>query len=246
MDDYVDLSCLMHLALVASSLGFVSMVDAKKLRWWDYLLIFLFTVELPFVYFFPTWFILLLFALGVGVPFLFSHRKNGIWMISEFFFAYYFLTISILIFEPGIPFYHGLLMISKPKTILWIFASPVFLLLTFLSAKFVDRFYHFHRYRQDVIMQINEKKYRFRAYYDTGNTLLHKGLPVIFITSENEKLFASTHAELLSAESVSGKSSFAAYLALLAKDGKKYQAVYVAISKQDGFHGCECLLNAYL
>ena len=90
---------------------------------------------------------------------------------------------------------------------------------------------------------INDKKYVFNGYMDSGNTLMHDNTPVIFINKNmnfnfDEKIFVNT---------LTGNNVLKGKKCLISINGKSsYTYAYLCSSNENDFNGCECLLNIYL
>ena len=84
-------------------------------------------------------------------------------------------------------FYNGLFFIENKFDFFILFTYPVIFLLIYLVTLFVDKSYHLSSYKNDVILLLNGKKYKIKAYFDTGNVLLYNQIPVIFMIERWKK-----------------------------------------------------------
>ena len=155
---------------------------------------------------------------------------------------YYFLCGIISILDI-LFFYHNFYLIF----FLNIFTYPVIFLLIYLVTHFVDKSYHLSSYKNDVILLLNGKKYKIKAYFDTGNVLLYNQIPVIFMIENASPISKDNFKIEILAKTINGNKMYFAKEVLISLDGsEEYKCSYLCLIKKDSFNGCELLLNAYL
>lgn len=133
-------------------------------------------------------------------------------------------------------------MIFTPSSFFYILISPLLLLIINIITKSIKSLILLKRYRYNVKLTLDDENYEVSAYFDSGNTLKYKDLPVVFLTKTMkkknltyEKMYVRGIGNSYS-EYVKGKILFE----------NKESEVYCAYVKKKSFNGCDCLLNVYL
>ena len=124
---------------------------------------------------------------------------------------------------------------------------PISFLILKIVTYLVDKMYHLGNYSLNLILNFEGKHAKVKGYYDTGNTLKYKGLPVIFFKRSAFPFELPKKYETIEYQTISGFNSTKLYLASVILNDQKESLVYVAlVGNENSFNGCECLLNVYL
>ena len=247
MNIYMDLSVLLLGSMGLTSLFFAKTILNIEIKKISYL--FIFIINSIFILLIYTLsfisLIIIVFINGIYIKIIFKDKYKSAFIL--FFFCYFGLEIVLYLFSNGLTFKNYLIVITKPRGILYALIVPIFFLALICATIFVDKVYRLGNYKVNAIIQKNDKKALFNAYFDTGNTLKYDGVPVVFCIEENWIL---DKEELIDIEvsTINGNSILKGVKALLRIiDSKESYFVYVAfVSSMNSFHGCELLLNAYL
>ena len=241
MEAYVDLSYIFHLLLCISSVKFsriISNVAFSKTK----LILLEITSIITYinVFFFANAIrINLIYYLIVFAVF---YRKKFITPMLTFLFSYYSQIAIIRIFTNKIYLFKGVLMIYQPFGFFYILICPLLLLIVYLVTRSIKSLVLLKKYRYEVKLTIENKSYNLSAYFDSGNTLKFKDLPVVFLIEELKDKDASY--EKLLVEGIGKQNS--EYLKGKIIFQEKEKEVYFAYVKKRSFNGCKCLLNVYL
>ena len=133
-------------------------------------------------------------------------------------------------------------MIFMPSSFFYVLISPLLLIIINLITKSIKSLIMLKKYRYNVKLTLNDKSYETSAYFDSGNTLKYKELPVIFLTNEMKDKNVMYERMLVNgigreySEYIKGKILF----------DNKEKDVYFAYVRKKSFNGCKCLLNVYL
>lgn len=248
MNLYLDLSVLVSLLLGCTS--FISLkvlVNQEFSKGLSILFVLFHALFFFFIYIDQVLSYLCYFTFTIAFGILLFKRKVFIHLMIYYFF-YFGISLFLASLNEGIHFYHAFMMIYSPKGILLSLWIPIWGIFMCLSSLFVDKYFHLRNYIQEVELTINQKSYVFNAYFDTGNTLRYKNTPVIFIGNMKNEMDSSLFKEKIPFNTLTGSSFILGTKGLLTIKGKKDSYfVYVAFNqKQEEFHGCKCLLNAYI
>ena len=214
MDIYIDLSLINYFLNSIISLFLIKNLSLKNIKFYYFIILSVINcLQLTFIY-------LILYL-------LFSY-------ISQFL---------IMLSFNGLVYYKGIFIINKSVQALSLLCYPIILIIIFIISIFVDKLYRFRNYKEKVFLIINDKKYVFNGYMDSGNTLMHDNTPVIFINKNmnfnfDEEIFVNT---------LTGNNVLKGKKCLISINGKSsYTYAYLCSSNENDFNGCECLLNIYL
>ena len=112
------------------------------------------------------------------------YKNKFIIPLLNFIFAYYSQIAIMTIFTSYLYLYKGVIMIYKPIGFFYILISPLLLIVIELITRSIKSLILLKKYRYKVRVEIKNKIYNLSAYFDSGNTLKFKDLPVIFLTDE--------------------------------------------------------------
>ena len=133
-------------------------------------------------------------------------------------------------------------MIYNPRGVFYILMCPLISITINLITRSIKALRFLRRYRYNVRLDIHNKIYNTSAYFDSGNTMKFKDLPVVFLTEELKDKNVSY--ERLLVEGIGKECS--EYLKGKIYFEDKEKEVYFAYVKKRSFNGCKCLLNVYL
>ena len=164
-----------------------------------------------------------------------------------FFILFFIINFFLTLITDDIKLLHIYLSINSPKGIIYSILVPIFGISLYLAMKFVDSIFHLHAYKTKCIISKDSQKACFLGYFDSGNTLKVDNVPVIFC-NRSSWLFPLTNEKDIEVSTINGEKIYRGYEALINIDGKNEDVfVYVILNdNNDGFNGCEILLNAYL
>ena len=116
-----------------------------------------------------------------------------------------------------------------------------------VSSKRVDSLFHLHVYKTTCVLTKEDKKFAFKAFYDSGNTLKYDNVPVVFCVKKLWNFSLESPVEI-EANGINGSKKYQGYEALLSfgEKDENFFVYVVLLDDVNSFHGCEMLLNAYL
>lgn len=242
MNAYIDISYIFHLLLIMSSLKLTKIISnntltRKKVIVLEitslilYINVLLFTNQSVI---FNTFYYIIIF-------FLFCKSKFIIALLS-FLFSYYSQIAIIRIFTNTIYLYKGVLMLFTPYSFFYILMCPLIILIIQIVTRSIKSLILLKKYRYEIKLTIQNKIYNLSAYFDSGNTLKFKDIPVIFLT--NELKDKNIEYERLLIEGIGKETSEYLKGKILFQNEEK--DVYCAYVNKKSFNGCKCLLNVYL
>lgn len=242
MNAYLDISYIFHLILCISSAKFMKIISNYKLTRKKIFFLEITSLVLYinlFVFFEKSMIYNVLYFLLVFYIFF---KKDFLKPLFSFVFAYYSQIAIIRIFTNGIYLYKGIIMIHNPTSFLYILICPLLLLIIEIITRSIKSLIMLKKYRYEVKIIIQNKIYNLNAYFDTGNTLKFKELPVIFLS--NDLKDKNVEYEKILVEGIGKENS--EYLKGKILFENKEKDVYCAYVNKKSFNGCKCLLNVYL
>lgn len=247
MNLYIDLSIVSLILQGVSSLYFLKNILMKPVKWYNFIF-FGIVSTLPLLsFYFNGYIVLTIYYLLVIINLYVLFKKQVISSIFLFLLFRFISEIVILLFFKGVKLKYDFIFISDKSGLISLISYPLIIILTISSTLFVDKIYHFNHFKERIIIVINNKKYDILAYFDTGNVTTLKGNPVIFIGQNIIEIEPSLFNKKLTITTLAGKEEISVCECLVnIPINKEYKFAYIAIRDVDNFHGCECLLNAYL
>lgn len=242
MNAYIDLSYIFHIFLVINSSILSKNISNIKFKMKNILLICATGILLYFN---------ILFAHSRGFYlniiyyiFLFYlfYKNKFVLPLMTFIFSYYSQVAIIKIFTNTIYLYKGIVMLYTPESFMYILISPLIIFIIELITKSVKSLKLLKKYRYDVEVIVEEKTFKTNAYFDSGNTVKFKNLPVVFLTKELKDKNACYEKLLI--EGIGYQNSEYKKGKILFEEKEK--DVYFAYVNKKSFNGCKCLLNVYL
>lgn len=243
MDIYIDLSLINYFLNSIISLFLIKNLSLKNIKFYYFIILSVINcLQLTFIYqnFYICLTLYLLLNLLIFIK-LFK-KECVLYLILYLLFSYISQFLIMFSFD-GLVYYKGIFIISKSVQALSLLCYPIILIIIFIISIFVDKLYRFRNYKEKVFLIINDKKYVFNGYMDSGNTLMHDNTPVIFINKNmnlnfDEEIFVNT---------LTGNNVLKGKKCLISINGKSsYTYAYLCSSNENDFNGCECLLNIYL
>lgn len=248
MNVYLDLMVVAHILLCLVSVFFVNRVSTNRFKKRGGFKLVTLTCPIIFCIYFRWWIAAIIILLVRVLIFVLFFKKHFLSPLLCYYFCYYGLAILMSLITEDASLYHFVFTLHAPRGMLILLVIPLFLVIQFFVIKAVDAIYHLKNYKMDAILMVEGKSAKFRCYFDTGNTLKYKGVPVIFCLKKNWPFPIKNTKETMTYEAMQEEGKITleeALLSLKEKDEKTF--VYVAlVDRKEDFNGCECLLNAYL
>ena len=246
MNIYMDLSFLLQICLGYASLYFTKILLVKKSKAYLEVIFILsvgFSIFLVYVSLIQA---ILIYYVFISIFLLLIFEKNYFKSLFLYFFCYSLLTFIIEHLSIYNSIYNFILVINSPKGMLSYLFAPLFIISLYLSVKLVDNLFHLHNYKTSCYLIKNDKKAYYTCYFDSGNTLKHNNIPVIFI-SKGKYIFEIEENEEIEIETINDIKKTKMERCLLSLEDKNESFyVYVILTDKIDFNGCEILLNAYL
>ena len=242
MEAYIDISYIFHLLLCISSLKLIKIISNSVLSKKKIVILEITSLVLYLNVLFFTENSILFNAFYFIVIFYMFYKNKFLTPLFTFIFSYYSQIAIIRIFTNSIYLYKGVLMIYNPSGFFYIFVCPLLILIIEVITRSIKSLVMLKKYRYEVTLKIKDKSYNLNAYFDSGNTLKFKDLPVIFLTEELKD--KNIEYEKMLVEGIGKENS--EYLKGKILFENKEKDVYCAYVKKKSFNGCKCLLNVYL
>lgn len=251
MDIYLDLSFVANIVVHSLSLFYIYIIFEFKNKYYKNLLIvfllsfIVFTLPLfviDNIYIYLIYDVLILIAL---LP-----NKQKLYMIISYISIYNILIGLAQLFNSGLIVKTQMLVINKPistfGTLLLLIPIIIIYLLSFLLKKQIL----LQHYKYIVYVKINNNIYKLKGYFDSGNTLMSNGKPVIFIKKNvliNEKLHGG---EIIKYQTLNNtiREDYGYEGEILIKSNykKTYKKIIFSLVSDDYyFNNCDCLLNVF-
>ena len=242
MEAYIDISFIFHILLCMSSLYLMKILSNVTLSKKKIIFLLLSSVILYFnVLLFTNMSIVLNTFYYIFIFFVF-YKGKFLKPLFAFIFAYYSQLSLITIFTNNLYLYKGVIMIYRPMGFFYILICPLLLLIIEIITRSIKSLILLKKYRYEVKVNVQNKTYNLSAYFDSGNTLKYKELPVIFISDEYKD--KDLVYENIVVQGIGKQVS--EYLKGTIYFQNKEKEVYCAYVKKRSFNGCKCLLNVYL
>ncbi len=251
MDVYLDLTLLMNSLIYGFIFLYIRKISEIKFSLVrKIIVIFLLLTKFYFLPIVPGEFAFFYYIYDI-IIYLLLFNKKKIYTSVLFIFLYYLFSTFFMFIEPHILFYKKLLVISSPTATLKLIFLPIPLLLGYYCLSILKKKYVQYKYSYNGQLKYLDQIVSLRGYLDSGNTLLVKGLPVIFIKSNLGLKLTSDDTILIEYITVNGiKNKQEGYLGKIALKTKKdviiKQVIFSIVKGEHSFHNCDCLLNAYL
>ena len=237
MESYVEITFLHNFGTLLLSFAMASYCNVQPIPWYK-MVIYAFVISaMGSLVFFKgsIWLILL-----VEILFLLMFYKTWkSWLMMQVIRCLWYMS-AFGIYQGS---FHNLLWfvpIHKPVVWLWIFYALLFLL---LKVKWKDMLARSH-YCYYVQFILHNKKIKVKGFLDSGNLMVHEGLPVLFISSKYEAYFKEQDIKWIVINTVQDTSLVCAYMCNAALEGCQSHKVLVCCKKEIRLPlNCEVLLN---
>lgn len=243
MNVYIDLSILNYFLNSIISLFLIKNLSLKVIKFYYFIILSIINCfQILFIYqnIYICYSLYLILNLLIFIK-LFK-KECILYLILYLLFSYISQFLIMICFN-GLIYYKGIFVINNSGQVLSLLSYPIILIIIFIISIFVDKLYRFRNYKEKVFLIINDKKYVFNGYMDSGNTLMYNNTPVIFI---NKKFIFDYDEEIL-VNTLTGNNFVKGKKCLISINGKiSYNYAYLCTSNESDFNGCECLLNIYL
>lgn len=247
MNFYIDLTAALLFLQGISGLFFIKNVMGSAIKK-RYYIVFGFVSIIPLLSLYVNYYIVLICNLIVTFL-IFRSCFEKQWFIAELLIIIYklFTQIMILLCFKGIKLRYDFLIVTSPRGALTIICYPLLFLVTFMVTLFVDKTFRIGSFKEEIILVINNKKYKLIGYLDTGNIITYNGTPVIFIAKNKISLTDLSFDKEILLKTLTGEEKIKIGECLInIPHNQDYKFTYIACRNVDDFNGCDCLLNAYL
>ena len=246
MNVYLDLTIINLLLNSLVALYFLRVLTLKKIKVRYWIITSLFnSTQLIFIYqnFYVSY---ILFILINCLLFYKIYKKNFVFYLFIYLIFSYISQFLILLVFHGLTFYRGVFIISKSAQALSLFSYPLILIIIFCVSLFIDKLYRFRKFKEEVFLIVDNRKFFLNGYMDSGNLLMHKNSPVVFIGKN--AIEAIEFDEEIITKTINGNGLTHGKKALISLDGcKTYKYIYLCIDEnRTNFNDCDCLLNVNL
>lgn len=201
-------------------------------------------IQILYIYsnFYIIFIIYFVFTLVIFIKYF---HDNYIFLTLIYFIFMYVIQFLIMLFFNGFKFFNGIFYIERSSDIFLLLIYPLILLIIYLVTLFIDKCYRLVSFKDKIFLIIDKKKFITDGYIDTGNTLLYNNSPVIFLCkSQSSKIKFN---EKINVSTINGNKDYMGAKALVSiGNNKDFHFVYICLSDEKTFNGCEVLLNAYL
>lgn len=251
MDIYLDLSFFANIIVHSLSLIYIYMMFEFKNKYYKNILIVILLSIIVFtlpIFVINNVLIYIVYDILILVALL--PNKQKIYMIISYISIYYILIGLAQLFNSGIIVKTQMIVINKPiSTLATILLFIPIIIIYFISYILKKEFLLFH-YKYTVYIKINESIYKIKGYFDSGNTLLVEGKPVIFIKKNiliNEKLKnGQTLIYKTLNNTIREDVGYEGEIMIKTNYKKIYKKIIFSLVGDDYyFNNCDCLLNAY-
>lgn len=239
MNAYLDLSYIFHILILFTLPYYHKRILNEKLNKLLLISLIVFSLVLYFnVFIFGNYkYINLVFLL---VYFLLIYKDKFLKYYLLYLFVYYSNVATTMIFSNDIYLYKGLVFLNSENSfiyIIFILMNIIFIEIIFFSIKSIKLL---RNYKSKVKIKVKDKFISCSAYMDSGNTVCIDGLPVVFL---RECYFNRDDKEIV----ISGiGKKVCKYFKSIIILNEKEKEVIVASGSNNGFKGCDCLLNIHL
>lgn len=211
-----------------------------------YIYVIMHTLYINLLYLKPI-FAFLIFIVFNSLFMLIISKNNKFTNMILYFVFYYGFAFILSTINSGIVFKNSIMLIKSNEGLLISLLIPIFGLVMIISSKVIDKTFHLYNYKTKMYLTIDNKEKLYSCYFDTGNTLKYKDVPVIFLHSDNIEINRKLFSKVIDIETINGDEKVYICEGLLRKiDDDESHFVYVGLSSSSSFEGCELLLNAYL
>ena len=125
---------------------------------------------------------------------------------------------------------------------------PVLFIATYLITLYVDDVFRLVRFKEEVVIIINNTEYIMNGYFDSGNLLTKDRNPVVFINKKKFPLKMDKLTEAIEVSTLTGVKTYLGMPSLIRMISKKeFTFCYLCVVDEEAsFNGCDLLLNARL
>lgn len=170
-----------------------------------------------------------------------NHKKD---MSKIYFYQLIFFLINngFLLLIGGSIYVDGILFINRFITLIFTLFYPIATIVIYLFSIHLFKLIKEKRFVIPCIVNIGNKKIIKKGFYDSGNNLLYKSLPVIFINEKKPEFSGET----LQINTINGSKLYQAYNGMITIKRKNYKVYVVFLSFDKKFASCSILLNSNL
>jgi len=242
MEAYIDLSIIVYLFNILLSFIY-SMIIFDNLKYKKTFIIFTIIfliisgiVNLFYISFFLI-FSMIIYTLFIA---LFDYKLVKSLILT---LILYYINCSLMLLIGGCFLYNGILLISIPFISLFVFIQPIYICFIHIIFTLLIKYIKNKGFIYNCIITIENKIYKAKGYYDSGNFLMYDELPVIFIKGD----YINNNGKLITINTINNDClTYLAYKGEI-KIKRKIKNVYIVFVNEDiNFNNCDILLNKNL
>ena len=242
MNAYVDLSIIVFIIKFILSLIYSLIIfDKVKYNKIFILITFMLSILSMFINIFViNYFFLFFFILYSLFLLILSKDLMKVTLITLIIF---YINYAYMLLIGGCFLYKGILMISTPFSVLFIFLVPIYITFIHLSISYIYKKIINNKFILKCIVRVDDKLYKGKGYFDSGNSLIFNDKPVIFI---NDKV-SNNNGEIIEVRGINDVTfKYYAFIATLFYKGNAKHVYAVFISDVKSFNNCKFLLNKHI
>lgn len=155
----------------------------------------------------------------------------------------YYFNDALLLLIGGCFLYEGILLISTPFVTFFIFLEPIYITILHLLFSMIFKYLKYKNFKVKCSISLDNKEFKGKGFYDSGNSLIYNELPVIFIKGNP----ISNNGEIIRIKGINDYAfSYLAYDGILKIKNKTIKVYAVFVGKNMDFNNCEFLLNKFV
>lgn len=240
MNAYLDLSYIFHLCTLANIPYYFNKIFKKKITNLEMASLGFFSIVLYFnVFMFSDLpYINYLFLL---VFFMIVYLKQFVKHYVLYLLVYFGNVSTSMLFSDDLYLFNGLVFLNEPRAIFYVFSQLINILTIEVIMLSVRKIRLLKNYYADIKVKIDNTYINMKGYIDSGNTLLVEGVPVIFL--KDEYFGQGKYQEMIVRGVGMTKSKYFKTKIIIYGEEKE---VVCASGSNQGYKGCDCLINIYL
>ncbi len=166
-------------------------------------------------------------------------------LLKVIFFTLFlhYVNTALLLLIGGCFLYDGILLISIPFVSIFILLEPIYFTILHLLFSALIKYFKYKNFIIHCSITLDNKTFKGKGYYDSGNSLLYNELPVIFFKG---KPF-NNNGEIIKIKGINDYSfSYLAYKGTYSHKNLKKEVYIVFVKENMDFNNCQFLLNKYV
>ena len=240
MDAYVDLSYIFHIVTLVNLPYYFKKILNVKMNKMELFTLFIFSIVLYFnvFLFFNYKYLNLVFLFGY---FFIVYKKCFLKYLLLYLLVYYANISTVMLFSDHIYLLNGLVMLNNGLSFFWILSEILNILIIEIIMFSIKSIKLLKNYKINVEIAIDDEIIKCSGYIDSGNTLTIDTFPVIFL---KEKYFTKKEYKQVLIKGI-GTKNCKCFKTLIFINGQAKEVI-CASGSNEGFKGCDCLINIHL